>query len=248
MKGKLHLSAHACTRPLSAGAIFGKHKHFYVPDVLSFEKLNRLKFHLFLRVWKPNLMIKMLPIRKSKYIEQKKKWFGVKGTVSYLKTSYWADKRKSICWCNIYHSNQKCCSDQRKNIYQWGAGLRCCLSLKAGTVKYWILNTILIHYSLLTIALPWYNSSRNENINVRTKRITSERINFFLEKEREDFAYYAFMKTQQFQRYDETTKKKSLYFELSLLFYAIKIYQHLVKNKEFFLKDTCFWLTMVDTR
>lgn len=99
----------------------------------------------------------------------------------------------------------------------------------------------------MTTALPCCNSSRNENINVRTKRITSERI--FFSKKRGDKAlqYYAFMKIQQFQCYEKTTKKKYLFFELLLSFYAIKMYQHLVKNKELFLKDTfSFWLTMAD--
>lgn len=46
-----------------------------------------------------------------------------------------------------------------------------------GTVKYWILNTIWIHYTFLTTAAPCYNSSWNENINVRTKK-TAERLFF----------------------------------------------------------------------
>jgi len=45
------------------------------------------------------------------------------------------------------------------------------------------------------------------------------------------------MKIQQFLCYDKTTKKKYLFFELLLSFSAIKMYQHLVKNKELFLKD-----------
>lgn len=117
-----------------------------------------------------------------------------------------------------------------------------------GTVKYWILNTIWIHHTFLTTTAPSYNSSWNENINVRNKKKLLKEYPFPQNnnnKKKKVKQCYAFMTIQQFLFYNKTIASLNT---LSTNFHFIesKMNQHLVKNKKL-LKDTfSSWFSMID--